>query len=136
MKNIIGAVLLFIAAAAVLISGCAGPGSSDMAEELAAIEIREYEGEDLSSIKDFRENSIRGPQNIDIKNYELNITGLVTSPGVYTYDGVIDNRQVYKKVVTLNCVEGWSAKILWEGVLTNKYPLGCMARTRLSTNSC
>ncbi len=25
--------------------------------------------------------------------------------------------QPYQKVVQLNCVEGWSAKILWEGVL-------------------
>jgi DMSO/TMAO reductase YedYZ molybdopterin-dependent catalytic subunit len=30
---------------------------------------------------------------------------------------VINNHQSYKKVVTLNCVEGWSVTILWEGLL-------------------
>ena len=33
-----------------------------------------------------------------------------------TYDQVLA-RQKYSKVVTLNCVEGWNATILWEGVL-------------------
>lgn len=34
-----------------------------------------------------------------------------------TYDQVINDHQKYKKVVTIDCVEGWRAKILWEGVL-------------------
>jgi len=85
--------------------------------ELPPVEIREYEGKDLSSIDDFRENSIRGPQYVDIESYELKITGLVDSPGSYTYDTVIDSHEHYKKVVTLDCVEGWSVTILWEGVL-------------------
>jgi DMSO/TMAO reductase YedYZ molybdopterin-dependent catalytic subunit len=29
----------------------------------------------------------------------------------------MNRHQNYKKVVTLDCVEGWSATILWEGVL-------------------
>jgi len=84
--------------------------------ELDEVEINEYEGEDLSSIDVFRENSIKGPQHIDIETYKLNITGLVNNELEYTYDDVISNHQNYKKVVTLHCVEGWSAKILWEGV--------------------
>ena len=35
---------------------------------------------------------------------------------MYTYDDVL-NHQKYEKVVTLHCVEGWSVKILWEGIL-------------------
>jgi DMSO/TMAO reductase YedYZ molybdopterin-dependent catalytic subunit len=35
----------------------------------------------------------------------------------YTYDDVIDNHQLFEKVVTLHCVEGWDVTILWEGVL-------------------
>jgi DMSO/TMAO reductase YedYZ molybdopterin-dependent catalytic subunit len=35
----------------------------------------------------------------------------------YTYDDVIDNNQRFKKVVTLNCIQGWSITILWEGIL-------------------
>ena len=85
--------------------------------ELEAREIREYQGEDLSSVNDFRENSIKGPQYIDEEDYQLEITGLVENPRTYTYDEVISDYQSYKKVVTLNCVEGWDVTILWEGPL-------------------
>lgn len=83
---------------------------------LEGVEIREYEGEKLSSINDFRENSIAGPQNVSLEDYKLEITGLVDKPLALTYDQVLDRKQ-YSKVVTLYCVEGWDAKILWEGVL-------------------
>jgi DMSO/TMAO reductase YedYZ molybdopterin-dependent catalytic subunit len=80
-------------------------------------EIREYEGEALSSIGDFRENSIKGPQHVPNATYRLTITGLVNTAKNYTYNEVLDSFQKYQKVVTLHCVEGWSAKILWEGFL-------------------
>ena len=85
--------------------------------ELPSQEIREYQGQDLSSITDFRENSINGPQSIDKSTYRLTITGLVNKRLEYTYDDVINRFQKYQKVVTLYCVEGWSVKILWEGFL-------------------
>ena len=93
-----------------------GPSSGN-AEELDGVEVREYEGENLSSINDFRENSIKGPQYVDTEGYTLEITGLVSSPASYTYDEVIDDNDNYKKVVRLNCVEGWAVNLLWEGVL-------------------
>ena len=34
-----------------------------------------------------------------------------------TYDEVVNDYQVYQQVATIYCVEGWNAKILWEGVL-------------------
>ena len=80
-------------------------------------EIREYEGQDLSSISAFRENSIKGPQHIPNETYRLTITGLVNNITSYTYNEVINSFQNYQKVVTLHCVEGWSVKILWEGFL-------------------
>lgn len=86
-------------------------------EELTSKEINEYEGQDLSSINDFRENSIKGPQYIDRESYRLKIKGLSSGEKDYTYDEVIKNHKTYKKVITLNCVEGWSVKIFWEGVL-------------------
>jgi len=85
--------------------------------ELEPVEIREYQGEKLSSVDDFRENSIKGPQHINIETYKLEINGLVQNPVSYTYDEVIENHKLYKKVVTLNCVEGWSVTVLWEGML-------------------
>jgi len=78
-------------------------------------EVNEYKGEFLSSINDFRENSIKGPQYVDAQGYELEITGLVDNPQSLTYNETI-GLPTYEKVVTLNCVEGWSAKILWEGI--------------------
>lgn len=84
--------------------------------KLDSVEVREYHGQDLSSINDFRENSIKGPQYIDIEKYKLKITGLVEEEKEYTYKEII-NKQPYSKVITLNCVEGWSVTILWEGII-------------------
>lgn len=80
-------------------------------------EIREYEGEKLSSISDFRENSIKGPQYVNISTYRLIITGLVNRTVELSYEEVINKFQKYQKITTLHCVEGWSVKILWEGFL-------------------
>ena len=88
------------------------------ANDLGEVEIREYEGQNLSSVAEsFRENSIKGPQYIDNETYRLTVTGLVNNTMNYTYDEVIGNHQSFKKVVTLYCVEGWKATILWEGIL-------------------
>jgi len=86
-------------------------------EEPESVEVREYEGQNLSSIDDFRENSIKGPQYVDIEGYELRITGLVDDPENHSYDQVVNNYRHRKKLVALHCVEGWSVTILWEGVL-------------------
>jgi hypothetical protein len=84
--------------------------------KLAGVEITNYQGEKLGSIADFRENSIKGPQYVDKNSYRLAIAGLVSEPMTYTYDDIL-KLPAYQKVVTLNCVEGWSVKVLWEGVL-------------------
>jgi DMSO/TMAO reductase YedYZ molybdopterin-dependent catalytic subunit len=80
-------------------------------------EVREYQGQKLSSISDVFDNNIAGTQHIDVNNYTLIVDGLVDREINYTYDDVINKHQKYEKVVTLYCVEGWSAKILWEGAL-------------------
>ena len=94
--------------------------SSTNVENLAAVEIREYQGTDLSSIAAFHENSIKGPQQIDLESYRLKVDGLVENSLEYTLAEVTDNHQSYEKVVTLNCVEGWRVTILWEGVLVKE----------------
>lgn len=85
--------------------------------DLGYVEIREYEGQDLSSIRNFRPNSIKGTQYIDNETYRLTVKGLVTDQIELGYNDIISGYQSYKKVVTLNCVEGWKVTILWEGVL-------------------
>jgi DMSO/TMAO reductase YedYZ molybdopterin-dependent catalytic subunit len=116
--------MLAILAAAVLfmvIAGCMQPsGSSGVSggtTSLPAVEIRSYQGKDLSSVNDFRENSIKGPQQVNITDYRLTVTGFVKTPSVYTYNEVLGKYPHYSKVVTLHCVEGWDATIFWEGVL-------------------
>jgi DMSO/TMAO reductase YedYZ molybdopterin-dependent catalytic subunit len=114
-------IVLFLAAAIVVggvyLAARDGDGGGISVEDLSSVEVREYEGVDLSSIADFRENSIKGPQYVDLDNYRLKVTGLVANPGEYTVDEVIAGFQSYRKVVKLHCVEGWSVTILWEGLL-------------------
>jgi len=83
-------------------------------EELQTVEVREYEGKNLSSVNDFRETSIKGPQYVDIATYELEVN---EKPLTFTYEEVLEGYKHYEKVVRLDCVEGWSANILWEGML-------------------
>ncbi len=116
--------LLSLLLGLLLLATGATPGCSDPAEaapasggSLPPAEIRQFEGRDLSSINDFRENSIRGVQLVDISQYTLTITGLVEREQSYSYDEVVTGHDACRKVVTLSCVEGWDVTLLWEGVL-------------------
>lgn len=109
--------VIIVAAFAVILMGTGRTGQNAVATgTLPPVEIRSYQGKDLSSVNDFRENSIRGPQHIDIASYRLKITGLTHRTTVNSYDDVLSKFPHYTKVVTLHCVEGWDATILWEGV--------------------
>ena len=87
--------------------------------QLDGVEIRDYEGEDLSSIYDLRENSIKGTQYIDKQNYTLTVSGLVNQPQTYSYNATLSAFNHYTKVVRLFCVEGWDVNILWDGLLVS-----------------
>jgi len=79
-------------------------------------ELRSYQGESLDSMSAFFENSIKGPQQVDIDKYRLRIAGMVQSPLELTYDRVIKDYPTVEKVITLYCVEGWQVKALWTGI--------------------
>lgn len=79
-------------------------------------EIREYNGQKLSSVSDFRNEAINGDQHIDNSTYTLTVAGLVQNVTVFTYDDVVSKHTHYQKIVTLHCVEGWEVTALWEGV--------------------
>jgi DMSO/TMAO reductase YedYZ molybdopterin-dependent catalytic subunit len=119
-------ILIISVAAVVLFAGLfilmKLPGSStrnttDGPVPLPNIEVRSYQGRDLSSINDFHENSIRGTQYINLSDYRLTVTGLTNKTRVYAYDEVLSGFSHYSKVTTLYCVEGWDVTLLWEGVL-------------------
>ena len=114
-KKITIIIVILVAASVVFL---AAEYQKDKSVKLDAVEVKEYHGEKLSSVNDFRENSIKGPQNINITNYRLEVTGLVQTPRNYTYDDV-KNHTTYEKVVKLDCVEGWDVTILWQGILVS-----------------
>jgi len=110
--------------ALIALAGCAQPAARpprDVPREwpiqLDGVEVTEYQGERLDSVADFRENSILGPQTVDRESYRLTVDGLVGRSAEYTYSEVTSGFPAYEKVVRLDCVEGWGATILWEGVL-------------------
>lgn len=116
-----------VVAVAALTAGCSltqraqTPRASDRSveatpiAELASVEVRSYRGKRLDSITDFRENSIKGPQQVDMATYRLRLEGQVASPQALTYSEVLELPR-YEKNVRLRCVEGWSADVVWEGV--------------------
>jgi DMSO/TMAO reductase YedYZ molybdopterin-dependent catalytic subunit len=94
------------------LAGCIG-GSKI---EINGTETRTYEGQSLSSARDFRDQTISADQRIDAGAYTLSITGRVSAPKTFSYDDVLRFPH-FKKVVRLSCVEGWDVTALWEGVL-------------------
>lgn len=131
-----GAIIVAVLLGLVLIAIIPGNGAGHAgggAAPLPPAEVRAYQGKDLSSISDFHENSIKGPQQVDTAGYRLNVTGLVNRSRSYTYDEVLAKFPHYSKVVSLHCVEGWSVTILWEGVLVRDIIADAGADPRANT---
>jgi DMSO/TMAO reductase YedYZ molybdopterin-dependent catalytic subunit len=80
-------------------------------------ELAEYDGKKLTPLKEFAKTSRGKPHKVDLEKYRLRITGLVERPQSYTYEQAAGIAPLHKEVATLHCVEGWTATILWEGVL-------------------
>lgn len=78
-------------------------------------EVRDYQGQWLDPAIGPRDNSINGIQTVEIKSYKLSIEGLVIKPVELTYDEVLQLTP-FERMITLHCVEGWDATILWKGV--------------------
>jgi len=111
---------VFAVAAAVLVLPSVGcqpstPVHGSVADA-ATLQVREYQGIPLSSIEDFRENSLSGPRYVDRATYRLTITGLVENDVALSYDEVVTGHESHSRVVTLSCEEGWDVTLLWEGV--------------------
>lgn len=95
-------------------------------------EVKDYQGKNLDPAVGPSDNSITGVQHVDISTYHLKISGLVAKEISLTYDEVLA-KDIYQRLITLYCVEGWSARILWEGVLLED--LIKMANPDLSVNT-
>jgi DMSO/TMAO reductase YedYZ molybdopterin-dependent catalytic subunit len=112
---------LSAAALALLASGCVArpPKTASgvpTTEQVAKSQLLIYQGQKLDSIAVSRENSISGPQYIDVKTWSLGVDGLVEKPTAYTYQELLATFPHVKRVARLDCVEGWGETQLWEGV--------------------
>lgn len=119
MNTIVYLIIAIGAILVIVLTGCSSNNTIIDSRTLEPVQIKEYQGEKLSSITDFRENSIKGAQYIDKASYRLNIGGLVNYPAYYTYEEVLSIYKIYTKIVKLDCVEGWSVTLLWEGTKIN-----------------
>ena len=82
-------------------------------------EIDQYQGARLDPAIGPRDNSIKGIQQVDIASYALSIGGLVNQPVELSYNQV-RALDAHERLITLYCVEGWEATILWKGVLLDE----------------
>jgi DMSO/TMAO reductase YedYZ molybdopterin-dependent catalytic subunit len=123
---IVSTVVAALAAAGCTSRPATGPGGSApsaattqspvaTSTSLGTVEVRDYQGKRLDAVADEPENSIKGPQHVDVASYRLGVTGAVASPLSLTYEQVT-SMPAYEKVTTLNCVEGWQVTYLWQGV--------------------
>lgn len=92
--------------------------SSATIDRYAATEIRDYKGVRLDPSVGPRDNSIKGVQNVDITTYNLKVTGLIEKPISLSYEEVLA-MDAYERLITLYCVEGWEATVLWKGARLN-----------------
>ena len=107
--------VIFTSACSNVIDSDPDSHSSASLARFRAGEIQEYQGKLLSPAVGPRDNSIKGIQEIDIDAYSLRITGLVNNEVIMNYEQVLEMTS-FKRLITLHCVEGWDATILWEGV--------------------
>lgn len=108
-------IVFFTSACSNIIDSDPDSHSSASLARFRAGEIQEYQGKLLSPAVGPRDNSIKGVQEIDIDAYSLRITGLVNNEVIMNYAQVLEMTS-FKRLITLHCVEGWDATILWEGV--------------------
>lgn len=116
MRNKI-VIVVFILASIISLAFIYSFSRTEKPQTLEAVEVSEYKGEKLTPLSETPALGIKGTQNINGKNYTLNVYGLVETPLTLKYEEVLSNYKHFEKVVKLNCVEGWSSKLLWEGVL-------------------
>lgn len=119
--------IAYFAVLLLLLAGCARTGMNAAPVETDGVssatksryregEVTQYQGARLDPAVGPRDNSIKGVQRVDITDYRLTVDGLVDTPLSLTYEQV-KAFDAYERKITLHCVEGWDATVLWKGVL-------------------
>ena len=108
-------VLLFIFLCVIVVTVIVFGINNSPKKDVQEILVRDYQGIRLDDLSAFRENSIKGVQYVNEENYILRVGGLVERPYEMSYSNLQELEHM-EKVVTLFCVEGWTAKMLWGGI--------------------
>lgn len=77
-----------------------------------------FAGKELTSIKEQRNNAIKGTQFINKETYTLQVTGMVNRSLNLTYEELLA-LPVADRFVRMDCVEGWGFNARWTGVTLN-----------------
>lgn len=77
-----------------------------------------FDGMELTSIKEQRNNAIKGTQFINKETYTLQVTGMVNRSLNLTYEELLA-LPVADRFVRMDCVEGWGFDARWTGVTLN-----------------
>ncbi|MCC7576727.1 MAG: molybdopterin-dependent oxidoreductase [Methanomethylovorans sp.] len=77
-----------------------------------------YDGRELTSIDEQRNNAIKGTQFINKETYTLQVTGMVNRSLNLTYEELLA-LPVADRFVRMDCVEGWGFDARWTGVTLN-----------------
>ncbi len=101
-------------------------------ERYVTNEIKEYKGARLDPAIGPRDNSIKGIQHVPMDGYTLKIKGLVNQEVAISYADVVKMTSV-EKLITLHCVEGWDATVLWKGVRIKSLMDLVIAKTNANT---
>jgi DMSO/TMAO reductase YedYZ molybdopterin-dependent catalytic subunit len=95
-----------------------GPGETEAVQ---------FQGQNLTPIKNQRNNALKGTQNIDRATYTLTVDGLVDHPLSLSYADLQAYPQI-SQVTDLNCVEGWAFAAKWTGPELNAIFADAMVR--------
>jgi len=104
----------------ILLIACSNTVSSSSVSGGAAneVEATEFQGTQLTPIKQQGNNALAGTQNIDGQTYKLIVDGLVENPLTITYEQLLSYPQE-SWLMTFNCVEGWNFTAKWTGPQIN-----------------
>lgn len=106
--------LMIICMTAVLLTSCGQTTPTITTSAGGEVEATEFQGQQLTPIKDQRNNGLKGTQYIDTATYRLVVDGLADKPLSLSYDDLLAYPQV-SVLNTLNCVEGWNFVAKWTG---------------------
>lgn len=111
-------ILVIIALNTFLMSACRNSSVSESAAPAGEVEATEFQGTELTPIKNQLNNALADTQIIDRDTYVLTVDGLVDNPLTLTYDQLLEYPQE-SWLMDLNCVEGWAFTAKWTGPRLN-----------------